>query len=89
MTINRDEWLKALASVDPPTDDSAMTALELGVLLGLGRTAAKERLLKLVKAGTAVVTAKRIKDSAGRQQIVTAYKLLDPKAAKPRRRRAS
>ena len=85
MTINRDDWLKALASAAPEIDDSAMTTREVGALLGLSSTAAKDRVRKLVTEGRARVTNKRITDTGGRTQIVRAYKLVD---ASPKLRRA-
>jgi len=84
MTINRDDWLKAVASIEPEMDQSAVTAQELAVMLGLKRTAAKERAKKLVDEGRATMTHKRITDAHGRIQIICAYKLKPAK--KPTRK---
>ncbi len=96
MSINRDDWLKAIASIEPELDQSAVTAMELAVMLGVKRTAAKDRARKLVAQGRATNTHKRITDAHGRTQVICAYKLLAATKgrnangahhARPRRRR--
>lgn len=95
MTINREAWLKAVASLMPPTDESAVTSAEFAEMLGLQISAAKARMKKLVVSGAATVTFKHILDSAGRPQRVRAYTLTvtesreahGPYGARPRRRR--
>ncbi len=90
MSINRDDWLKALAGVTPELDEGAMTTTEIAAMLGLCRTAAKDRIRKLLADGRAIATNKRMTDTGGRPQIVRAYRLLPAAtlAAPARRRRA-
>lgn len=76
MSISRDDWLQALTAADSLGDPDALTTDELAVLLGICRTATRRRVKKLVTNGGAVASRKRITDSMGRSQIVTAYKLV-------------
>jgi len=78
MTITRDDWLKALAEagVDDSTDDQeAVTAQELGDLLGVPRLTAERRLKLLAAAGKATRTRKRKQSSDGRMVSYIAYRL--------------
>jgi hypothetical protein len=74
--INRDEWLAALKAAECVHDESALTAHEIGTLLGLKESATKERIRKLVTDGKAVAVRKHIVDTSGRQQSVSAYRLV-------------
>lgn len=84
-TINRDDWLAALATVEPETDENALTIHELVALFGTKHTTTKHRIRKLVENGTAVVTRKRIIDSDGRSQAVVAYRLVTAPAKRKAR----
>jgi len=74
--ITRDEWLKALKDVGQDDDDqSALTVTEFRTMLNLKRNKAQSLLDALVAAKKAVRTTKRVADSQGRRQLLTAYKL--------------
>jgi predicted ArsR family transcriptional regulator len=76
--ITRDEWLSALN--EPVNNDpNAITVVELAAMLQIGRTAAKERMAKLVKDGKAVRLSKIVTNQDGRRHRVPAYKLLPAK----------
>lgn len=74
----RDEWLKAIAEVEtlPSSDPAFLSGQELRASLGLTRHQMLRLLAKLKEAGKIEVGAKFVKDSTGRPQRVTAYKLL-------------
>jgi hypothetical protein len=83
--ISRDDWLNAVAELQPVTDDSALTATELGVLFNKRRTATRLLISDLLRAGRATITSKVIIDNGGRRQIVPAYRLTSPpKTKKPK-----
>lgn len=76
--ISREEWLKALddAGIDNRTDDqSALTAAELGAMLGIDRQAVERRMEKLIAHGKATKTQKRAKTVNGRSSFLVAYRL--------------
>ena len=77
MEIAREAWLRALGESGEPPDPDALTAMELADLLGLGQTAVRVRLEKLLRAGKATKAWKTVIDSAGRTQRVTAYRLVE------------
>ena len=77
MSITRDEWLVALREADPQIDEqAALTTQEFGTIAKLKTTQAKVKLKRLVQAGLARATTKRIIDITGRAQVVTAYQLV-------------
>ena len=76
-TINREAWLVAMSATEPPVDPDALTLHEVAAVLGLERTAARFRIKKMIGAGLATATKKRIQDTAGRWQSVPAYRLAD------------
>lgn len=81
VSINRDEWLKALsdAGVVPGEDDQgAVTVLEFAAMFTppLVRMTATRHLEKLVTAGKAVKTRKRSQDPNGRFHSMVAYRLV-------------
>lgn len=78
--INRDEWLAAVRAVEPVCDPAAITRGELADMLGLSRTATKERINRMIKDGSARQVMKRVLDSQGRPQTVAAYLLVKRKA---------
>jgi hypothetical protein len=75
--ISRDEWLKALGE-DMPNDPAALTTYEIATLLGLERTAAKDRVRRLLQEGKAMRACKWIVNGAGVRTRVPAYKLIVP-----------
>lgn len=83
--ISRDEWLRALeeAGVDDRNDPEAVTAHELGVMLGIDHQAAARRLRKLEAIGKATKTRKRTAAADGRMSFMVAYRLVDT----PKKRR--
>lgn len=80
-TINREGWLAAVALVQPVDDPDAFTAAELCDMFGCKQTATKDRIKKLLAAGLATLTQKRIRDSAGRSQTIAAYRLVQQEPA--------
>ena len=74
--ITRDEWLRALADVEPADDSSYMTAAELRALWGVGERAARTSIQKLIAAQRVTVGSKFITDNTGRRQRVPAYRLV-------------
>ena len=83
--IDRDAWLTALGETAVVDDREALTVLEFGALLGLGRNAAERRVKRLVAEGKAVQTTKRIPYPSGGSRPVTAYKLVAEKKGKKKR----
>lgn len=87
--ITHDEWAAALLSAQDVGDPEALTVLELAAISGKGRSATRQRIVKLLANGRAKAVMKRITDSSGRAQMVTAYRLVNPPAAEvPDDRRA-
>jgi predicted transcriptional regulator len=74
--INRDEWLAAVAEVEGVSDPDAITRDELGVLLGLSKSATKERIVKLLADGLVQRSRKRVTNNAGHLQWIPAYRLM-------------
>lgn len=76
--ISREQWLKALDEAQPKVEDdpTLLTVLELCEVFGLGRTAMRERVKLMVKAGTAIKSSKWIVDVTGRRQRASAYRLV-------------
>jgi predicted ArsR family transcriptional regulator len=71
--------LTALSDVRPflaEMDHDSVTAQELAETFQLGRTAVKERIRQLLKDGRITRSQKWQKDSTGRIQRVSAYKLV-------------
>ncbi len=89
MGIDRDVWLKALATVgcDDATDDrDAITVDEFATMIGIARMAASRRLDRLVAHGAAVKTKKWGNSATnGRRQQMIAYRLTTPPAPKRKR----
>lgn len=88
MGIDRDVWLQALADAgfaDADSDPDAITAGEFAATFGMKRTAAADRLDKMVSIGAAVKTKKWAPDGAGRRVLMNAYKLTE----KPKGRKAA
>lgn len=83
-SINRDEWLRALAEAEGPTDQGAVTANEFGEITGIPRKTAADRLERLVGLGKASRTFKFTISRSGQRRRVTAYRLV-PDAPKKRR----
>jgi len=85
--ISRDEWLSALGAVAPLPEfhPDAITITEFAELAGLQRTAAKDRMKALVKAGKARRVSKPAFDVCGRRVVLPAYVLI--KGAPTRSRR--
>ena len=84
MTISKDLWTRALDESGFGKDayPDAVTTNELMVAWGLGRTATRARLQRLVTEGLAVVVRKHLVDSTGRAQPQTAYQLTNKKTSK-------
>ena len=80
--ISREDWLKALAEANVPTenDQQAVTVAEFAAMLDLTPWMAAYRLRNLHRNGRAVRTSKRGPDSRGRQKALVAYRLVEPKA---------
>lgn len=78
MSVTREAWLAAVGEVAPVPEchDEALTVTELAELLGLRRSAMKERMPALIKAGKARRVSKRVYDVMGRPQVVPAYLLI-------------
>lgn len=76
--ITRDDWLKALGEAVEPPDQQALTTTEFASMIGLGRTAARERLRRLVEQGKAVRTSKIVRAGSAATRC-TAYKLVKGK----------
>jgi hypothetical protein len=76
--ISRDEWLKALGETIERPDPNAMTTMEFAAMLGIGRTAARAKLTKLVAAGKARPTTKIIRSGAASTRC-SAYALVKGK----------
>ena len=80
MSINRDEWLAALAEaqgvdlVDAHPD--AVTVRDFMALMGMCETNARRRLRLLVQQGRAERLTKRFRDTSGHLQTACAYRLL-------------
>ena len=81
VTINRDEWLKALVDAgvaDIVDDQHAVTVSEFAALFDppLNSMTARRHLTKLVDAGKATKTSKRSRDPNGRLFTMQAYRLV-------------
>lgn len=76
MSINRDEWLRALAAAEQRTDhdERALTVTEFATLMQLPRTTAGEKLRRMVAAGHAQETRKWV---LGRSRL--AFRLVEKK----------
>lgn len=61
--INRDDWLAAVqeANNQPLPESDALTARELGELLGMAETTARRRLRAMVAIGMATPTTKLVR----------------------------
>ena len=72
--LSHDAWTQALheIGVDLTNDQDALTATDLGQLWGCSRQSAKDRILKLLKAGRATATKKL---NATNHITTTAYRL--------------
>lgn len=68
--ITRDEWLNAMATLEPANDPSAFGLSELARLLGIPRSTLRERLPRLVESGRVIKTQKYV-----RGQLIVAYRL--------------
>ncbi len=81
MAITRDDWLRAVgeAAIEPDMDDPAVLTLqEFGNLIGMARSAALPRMNRLLEAGKATRTRKRIRRSDGAIMSVPAFRLVQP-----------
>ena len=78
MSINRDEWLKALAEAGTPHDDDreALTVDEFAEMFDVTRVTASRRLERLAIAGKATRVRKRTMISNGRTYNLLAYRLV-------------
>lgn len=78
--ITRDDWLQAMtdAGISREDDAEAITASEFAALMNMKTTTARVVLQRLVKAGKATQTQKRIIDSMQREMFVIAYRLETP-----------
>ena len=78
MSINREEWLKAVADCYPQgeTDDSALTVAELATLLGKPTRTMRDILSKLLSSGKATEARKMTTARNGVRRIVPAYRLI-------------
>lgn len=78
--LNRDAWLQAIAEANAQalTDDpNVLTLRELSVLFGVLRPAAQRRIDRLIAAGKAERTQKRIlREGDALTRVVPAYRLL-------------
>lgn len=77
--ITRDDWLKALGQAIEPADPNAITTTEFAQLLGIGRTAARAHLARLVSEGKARVTSKIVRSGVSATRCA-AYVLVKDKA---------
>jgi hypothetical protein len=78
VSINRDEWLRALADAgyDDKTDDQgAVTVAEFAEMFGLQRNAAERRLLRLEALGKATRTRKIGPRADGKRLSMVAFRL--------------
>lgn len=76
--ITRDDWLKALEEANAirvDTDPSVVTLYEFAELMGVAYATARNRLTRLVKAGKAVQTTKRVLTPDRRVRTLLAFKL--------------
>ena len=87
VTITRDDWLQALADAGVPLEDDrgAVTVNEFAEMFALTSWMAAYHLRNLHAKGRAVRTSKRGPDTAGRQKMLVAYRLVTD--AKPKKRR--
>lgn len=78
-SINRDEWLAALAEAGfdrPDIDDqSAVTIAEFAAMVGIPEATASNQLRALVARGKATRTFKRKINAYGRRISYVAYRL--------------
>lgn len=81
MSINRDEWLKALAEAGyhEEHDEQAVTLMEFAAMFGIGRTTAQGRLAALIAAGKATPTHKWGTNVRGARIQFRAYRLVESK----------
>lgn len=73
--IRRDVWLAALDTIEPPGDQAAKTLMELRIIWDCTSMVARRRVEKLLHAGKAVKTLKRLGPPLRR--LTTAYRLKD------------
>lgn len=78
VTITRDEWLDAIGESIEPADPNAITTTELAQLLGIGRTAARAHLARLVAEGKARITSKIVRSGLSATRCA-AYALVKDK----------
>lgn len=85
--ISRDEWLAAIGDTHQPSDQTAITVVELAKMLGVGRMSAYRHILRLVEEGKATPAVKLVTFASGVTKRVTAYKLVKhaPRPATRRR----
>lgn len=77
--ISRDAWLTALKDASQQhTDQDALTSIELAGLYGKSKSAINVLIRKMLNDGTVALTKKSVMDSTGRQQVVSAYRLVKP-----------
>jgi hypothetical protein len=87
--ISRDEWLKALSAAgfnDAEDDQDAVSIGEFAILLGIGRSAAADRLEAMVAKGAAVKTKKWQRQANGRRAHVNAFRLAEKTPTRKRAR---
>lgn len=77
--INRDAWLTALKEAsEQDSNPDALTATEIGDLYGKSKSATLILIRKMLADGKMQFVKKRITDSTGRGQVVSAYRLVKP-----------
>ena len=88
VTINRDEWLKALtdAGVTMENDPDALTVAEFQEMFGLTRSTSERHLRKLVAEGKAIETKKLMRTANNRRTVAhIAFRLLTEPPKKGRK----
>ena len=76
MSINREEWLKAVADCVPKadTDESVLTTQELAHALGKAPRTIRDLLPELLRSGKVTATQKRVQTGNGLRNV-RAYRL--------------
>ena len=76
MSINREEWLKAVTDCVPraDTDESVLTTRELAHVLGKAPRTIRDLLPELLRSGKVTATEKRVQTGAGLRNV-RAYRL--------------
>lgn len=83
--ITRDEWVAALKQAEPVNDPDVFTTYEIGAMVGIRGTAARKHIRRLFAEGKVARASKRITDTSGRVQCVTAYRLVRPEPSRKKK----